>query len=103
MKPPSGGPISGPRKRRHQRPRHRRNEVAPLHRAQQDQPPDRRHHRATRALQQARGDHAGRLLVHAQTIEPATNTPIEALNTRFTPKRSAMAPLAGISTASISR
>lgn len=45
----------------------------------------------------------GRLSASEHRIEPPTNTQIDAPNTRRRPKRSAIAPLAGISTASASR
>lgn len=45
----------------------------------------------------------GRLSASEHRMEPPMNTQMEALNTRRSPKRSAIAPLAGISTASASR
>ena len=62
MKPPSGGPITGPDQRRHRHPCHRIDQRALVDRAQQHQPPDRRHHRAAHALQDAGDDEMGDVL-----------------------------------------
>ena len=104
MKPPTGGPTSGPT-----RPGMVSQAMAETRSllgvdAHQHEARDRRHHRAAHALQEARHDEGcGSESAMAQAIEPSTKTPIAARNTRLAPNRSAIQPLIGMKMASDTR
>ena len=80
-------------------------ELGLRHAAQDDEPPDRHHHRPAHALHDARAatKSGSDLREAAQPIEPSVKTTIAARNTVRAPKRSATQPLKGMNTASDSR
>ncbi len=104
MKPPSGGPTTGPTSAGIVSHEQRLHELALRHRAQQHETADRHHHRAAHALHEPRRDERAERAARARSRSSRAETrAIADMNVVRAPKRSATQPLTGMNTASDSR